>query len=208
MSPRPAVFVDRDGIINELRPDPVTGELEAPLAVSDVALIEKAPRATASLEAAGFILVGVTNQPSAAKGKITLEQQDAIHARVIQLLADAGVRLSKWMICPHHPEGIVSELSLDCECRKPRPGMLLSAARDLDIDLAASWMIGDSDSDIEAGLAVGTRTILVGKESSPKRRHPERASFVADDIESASTHILHANAHSGRDCRSGGRPGK
>ncbi|HUY05694.1 MAG TPA: HAD family hydrolase [Acidimicrobiales bacterium] len=166
-----AVFLDRDGIINVLWTDPRTGQPGSPLDVESVRLQGEIAREIIRFREAGYLLVGVTNQPSAAKGRISMVQQDAIHERVLDLLSAEGVALDAWKICPHHPDGIVKELALSCSCRKPKPGMLIDAAREFNINIASSWMIGDSDSDVEAGRAAGTRTILIGAPTSLKRSH-------------------------------------
>lgn len=185
-----AVFLDRDGIINALCPDPLTGQQESPLDLKDVKLINGISREIYRLGEAGYLLVGVTNQPSAAKGRITLELQDAIHTRVLALLAADGVVLDTWKICPHHPDGTVKDLTIICTCRKPKPGMLVEAAKELGIDLASSWMIGDSDSDAEAGRAAGTRTVRIGAHGTHKRSHTVPATFSCASLEEAVETIL------------------
>lgn len=189
VSGSPAVFLDRDGVLNELVPDPVSGAWESPLKVEDVRLIAGAAEAARALAAAGFALVCVSNQPAAAKGKVTVERLGAVHARVVELLAQAGVHLETSRLCLHHPDGVVSELSGPCACRKPAPGMLLDAARALKLDLGACWMVGDTDADIAAGQAAGCRTVLVehpgsagkrlGKASHPDLTAPNLAHGVA-----------------------------
>jgi D-glycero-D-manno-heptose 1,7-bisphosphate phosphatase len=126
-----AVFVDRDGVINDLVPDPGTGRPESPLRVADVRLIAGAAGALRLLADAGWRLVGVSNQPSAAKGYIPLQELHAIQARVVALLAAEEVRFDDFRLCLHHPEGTVPGLSGPCDCRKPAPGMLLAAAGEL-----------------------------------------------------------------------------
>jgi D-glycero-D-manno-heptose 1,7-bisphosphate phosphatase len=168
-----AVFVDRDGIINELVPDPGSGSPESPLRVNDVALIDGAAAALMTLEAAGWRLVGVSNQPSAAKGLVSLDELQAIQARVLELLSQQGVSFDDFRLCLHHPEGVVPGLSGPCDCRKPAPGMLLAAAADLNLDLAACWMVGDTDTDITAGSAAGCRTILVQHPGSVHKRRQD-----------------------------------
>lgn len=186
-----AVFVDRDGVINELVPDPVSGRLESPLRVSDVRLVPGAPAALRGLTEAGWRLVGVSNQPSAAKGLTALTDLHAIQARVLELLAREGARFDDFRLCLHHPEGVVPELARPCDCRKPAPGMLLDAARDLDIDLTRSWMIGDTDSDVLAGAAAGCRTILIEHGASAhKREGSVRADAVSPDLRSAAALLL------------------
>lgn len=188
-----AVFVDRDGVINELVPDPDTGRPESPLHVADVRLIARAAGALRLLGGAGWRLVGVSNQPAAAKGTISLDELHAIQARVVALLAAEDVRFDDFRLCLHHPEGTVPELSGPCDCRKPAPGMLLDAARGLGIDLARSWMVGDTDGDVEAGRAAGCRTILVEHpDSAHKRTAQLRPDAVVTDLTAAARIILGA----------------
>jgi D-glycero-D-manno-heptose 1,7-bisphosphate phosphatase len=167
---RPAAFLDRDGVLNDAVPDPVSGALESPLAVEDVRLLPRAVEAARELAQAGYALVCVSNQPAAAKGKTTLARLQAVHERVVELLEAEGVQLEASRLCPHHPEGIVGELSGPCTCRKPAPGMLLDVAAALAIDLGASWMLGDTDADVQAGRAAGCRTVLIEYPGSAHKR--------------------------------------
>ena len=167
---RRAAFIDRDGTIDELVPDPVSGKPEGPIHAHDVALIPGVAAALRDLSEAGWLLIGVSNQPAAAKAKASLEELAEVQARVLELLAAEGVRFDDFRLCMHHPAGVVPELTLDCDCRKPAPGMLLEAAGPLSVDLEESWMIGDTDSDVEAGRAAGCRTVLVEHEPSEHKR--------------------------------------
>jgi histidinol-phosphate phosphatase family protein len=167
---RPAVFLDRDGVLNDGVPDPDTGELESPLRPRDVRLRPGAAAAARALAGAGYALVCVSNQPAAAKGKTTVPELQVVHERVLELLAREGVRLDASYLCHHHPQGRVPELSGPCACRKPAPGMLLAAARDLGLRLGASWMVGDTDADMAAGGAAGCRTVLVEYPGSAHKR--------------------------------------
>lgn len=168
---RAAVFLDRDGVLNELVPDPVSGVPESPLRVEDVRLVPGAAAAALRLQQMGFALVCVSNQPAAAKGKVSSTRLLAVHDRVLQLLdEEQGVKLLASRICMHHEDGIVPQLAGPCECRKPAPGMLLDAARSLDIDLARSWMVGDTDADVEAGKTAGCATLLVTHQGSVHKR--------------------------------------
>jgi D-glycero-D-manno-heptose 1,7-bisphosphate phosphatase len=192
-SDRAAVFVDRDGVINELVPDPVSGRPESPLRVDDVRLIPGAAAALRALADAGWCLVGVSNQPSAAKGTISLTELHAIQARVVGLLAVEGARFDDFRLCLHHPEGVVKELTGECDCRKPAPGMLLAAAADLGLDLGRSWMVGDTDGDVQAGHAAGCRTILVEHRHSAHKRTAELSpNAVVTDLMAAAGIILAA----------------
>jgi D-glycero-D-manno-heptose 1,7-bisphosphate phosphatase len=170
---RAAVFLDRDGVIVDLVPDPLTGTDESPYTPRDVRLLPDVPEALRALRDAGYVLVGVSNQPAAAKGNVPLEQLHAVHERTADLLAAAGVELDDWRYCFHHPDGTVLELTGPCDCRKPAPGMLLAAAEDLGIDLGRSWMVGDSDSDVIAGARAGCRTALIEHPGSTHRRGGE-----------------------------------
>jgi D-glycero-D-manno-heptose 1,7-bisphosphate phosphatase len=157
-------------VLNEGVPDPVSGELESPLQAGDVRLLAGAAEAAGRLAAAGYALVCVTNQPAAAKGKTTLEGLRAVHERVVELLAREGVELAASYLCLHHPEGVVPELAGRCDCRKPAPGMLLDAAEALELALNDSWMLGDTDSDVQAGQSAGCRTVLIGYPGSAHKR--------------------------------------
>lgn len=186
-----AAFVDRDGTINELVPDARTGQPESPLCVEDVALIPGSASALRWLAAAGWLLVGVSNQPAAAKGAVPPEQLAEVQERVLELLAAEGARLDGFRICPHHPDALVPELAGPCDCRKPAPGMLIDAARELDIDLKRSWMIGDTDTDVLAGAAAGCRTVLIEQEGSGhKRKGTAEPDAVMPDLQAAAALLL------------------
>jgi D-glycero-D-manno-heptose 1,7-bisphosphate phosphatase len=166
----PAAFLDRDGVINEGVRDPDTSMRESPLRVEDVHLLPGVVPALRALASAGYALVCVTNQPAAAKGKLSLRELRAIHERVLELLEREGIRLDASRLCPHHPDGVVHKLSGPCSCRKPASGMLLDAARVLELDVSRSWMLGDTDSDVIAGTAAGCRTALIEYPGSAHKR--------------------------------------
>jgi D-glycero-D-manno-heptose 1,7-bisphosphate phosphatase len=193
---RAAAFLDRDGTLNEFVPDPVSGLPESPLRVADVRLIDGAAAAARELAQAGFVLVCVSNQPAAAKGKVSLEQLLAVHERVLELLREEGVNFDAFRLCLHHPEGVVPELSGPCECRKPAPGMLLDAAEELGLDLASSWMLGDTDSDVVAGHAAGCRTVLIEHPGSAHKRVAELSpDVVASNLADGVAELLKQGSH-------------
>lgn len=167
---RAAVFLDRDGVLNELVADRVSGLPESPLSVADVRLVPGAAAGAARLARMGLVLVCVSNQPAAAKGLVSVAQLVAVHERVVELLCEQGVRLAASHLCMHHEHGVVPELSGPCDCRKPAPGMLLEEARALAIDLDVSWMVGDTDADIAAGRAAGCMTLLIRHPGSVHKR--------------------------------------
>ncbi len=187
---RKAAFLDRDGVLNELRPDSVSGAPESPLRAQDVALIPGAAEAAARLRSVGFALFVVSNQPAAAKGSVSLEQLEDVHARVLELMAAAGAPIEDSRLCFHHPLGVVPELAGPCGCRKPEPGMLLDLAAEFDLDLASSWMIGDTDTDVAAGHAAGCRTILIEHAPSAHKRSGRAApDLTADNLLDASERL-------------------
>jgi D-glycero-D-manno-heptose 1,7-bisphosphate phosphatase len=191
VSGRPAAFLDRDGTLNEFVPDPASGLPESPLRVADVRLIEGSAAAARQLAQAGFALVCVSNQPAAAKGKISVARLLAVHERVLELLGEQGVQLDASRLCLHHPEGVVPELSGPCDCRKPAPGLLLDAAEELGLDLAGSWMLGDTDSDVVAGHAAGCRAVLIEHPgSSHKRVAAASPELVASSLADAVAQLL------------------
>ena len=188
---RPAVFFDRDGVVNELVRDPLSRLPESPLDPGDVQLVPGAASALCRLRNAGYLLVAVSNQPAAAKGVVTLERLRAVQQRVLDLLRREGVVPDAIRCCFHHPEATVPELRQACRCRKPAPGMLLDAAAELDVDLPASWMIGDTDGDVAAGAAAGCRTVLIAAPGSGhKRSGTAHADVQALDVTSAVEAIL------------------
>lgn len=150
---RPAVFLDRDGTINVEKHfliDPAAFEF-----------IPGVPQALKRLQDAGYLLVVVTNQSGVARGYFGLDQVRLLHDHMETLLKKYGVELAGIYICPHHPTEGIGEFLKDCDCRKGKPGMLLQAAQELGIDLQRSYMVGDKDADLEAGINAGCRSLLV-----------------------------------------------
>jgi len=182
---RRTVFLDRDGVLNELVPDPRSGNCESPEDPRDVALLPGAADAVRRLRAEGYLVMVVSNQPGAAKGQTSREAVDAVHGAVVAALAADGATVDAWRYCFHHPDAGDA-----CGCRKPEPGLLLDAARELDIDLGASWMIGDSDTDVEAGRRAGVRTVLVLNPRSAHRRGRQAADLTVATLGEAADGIL------------------
>jgi D-glycero-D-manno-heptose 1,7-bisphosphate phosphatase len=173
-----AVFLDRDGVINDPVMDPVDGRPESPLRAEDVVLAPGAVQGLKALAETGLALVVVSNQPAAAKGKATADDLRAVHERVVALLGAEGVAIADWRYCFDHPDAL-DPARRDCACRKPRPGMLQDAAREHGLDLARSFIVGDTDADVGAGRAVGATTVLV---EHPGTAHRRSEGLTADAV--------------------------
>jgi D-glycero-D-manno-heptose 1,7-bisphosphate phosphatase len=147
------VFLDRDGTINV--------EKDYLYLPEDFELIPGAAQAIRMLHEAGFLVVVVTNQSGIGRGYYDEDALVRLHRHMDDLLSREGARVDAYYFCPHHPEAGEGGYRIDCDCRKPLPGMLFRAAADLNIDLASSYIIGDKMADVEAGLRAGCRSILV-----------------------------------------------
>lgn len=156
-----AIFLDRDGTINKY-----VGFLRN---TDEFELLPGVAEAIKKINESGYLAIVVTNQPVIARGEVTVPELQEIHNKMETLLGTEGAYLDAIYYCPHHPhkgyEGEIPELKIDCECRKPKPGMLFTAAEDFNIDLSQSWMIGDGENDVKAGKAAGCRTALIGTEN-------------------------------------------
>jgi len=150
-----ALFLDRDGTI--------TVDKGFVHKKEDLELLPGVAEAIRLANEHGFMVVVVTNQSGVARGYFTEEDVQTFNAYLAQILAEQGARIDAFYYCPHHPEAPVETYRKACSCRKPRPGLLLQAAQELDIDLSQSWMVGDSPRDVEAGKRAGCKTILLEK---------------------------------------------
>jgi D-glycero-D-manno-heptose 1,7-bisphosphate phosphatase len=157
-----AVFLDRDGVLVE--------DVDVVTHGDDLRLLPGVPMALNRLRDHGFKLVVVTNQPIVARGLVTERDVATIHEFLASLIRDAGGPLLEcFYFCPHHPKATLPAYRQDCDCRKPRAGLLRRAAIELGIDLSASYLVGDRITDVIAGASVGCRTVLVqtGKHLAP-----------------------------------------
>lgn len=173
-----AVFLDRDGTINQY-----VGFLRD---IDEFVLLPGAAEAIRKINDSGYLAIVVTNQPVIARGEVTLQQLRQIHNKMETLLGREGAYLDGIYFCPHHPHkgylGEVPELKFDCECRKPKVGMLLKAAQDFHIDLHASFMVGDSLSDVQCGLNGGCIPVLLTQENSEYEHYGSLLDFVNNRI--------------------------
>jgi len=179
-SGRPALFMDRDGcLIEEM------GYINHP---SRVRVLPRTPEAIARLNAAGIAAVMATNQAGIARGYFSNETLAAVNAELERQLGALGARLDALYVCTHHPTAGEPPYRETCECRKPKPGLLLRAAAELGLDLSRSIMVGDKPSDVEAGQAAGAATVLVltgyGRGEWEYRRHEwtVKPDHVAEDL--------------------------
>jgi D-glycero-D-manno-heptose 1,7-bisphosphate phosphatase len=155
-----AIFLDRDDTLIE-----DSGYINHP---DQVKLLDGVPEALIELRELGYKLIVASNQSAVARGIITEKVLAQIHDRLQQLLAEKGASIDRIYYCPYHPEGAVAKYRQESDWRKPKPGMLLAAAKEMDIDLRESWMIGNSDRDIEAGARAGCKTIRIDQPERDK----------------------------------------
>lgn len=153
-----AIFLDRDGTINKY-----VGFLTD---INEFELLDGVTEAIKMINESGYLAIVVTNQPVIARGEVSVEELQEIHNKMETLLGQAGAYIDDIFYCPHHPhkgyDGERPEYKIECECRKPKPGMLFAAAEKYNIDLSESWMIGDGENDIEAGKNAGCKVCAVG----------------------------------------------
>lgn len=177
-----AVFMDRDGTINE--------EVSFLSRMEQLRLYPQTCEAIRLINRSGMKAVVVTNQSGIARGYFTEDFVRTVHDRINELLAAEGARIDGFYVCPHHPVYGQGLYKKDCECRKPRPGLLLQAAREMNIDLARSYMVGDMLRDVETGKKVGAKGILVCTGYGPNIVRTDMPAFVAEDILEAVQWIL------------------
>ena len=196
--PSKSVQIDRDGVINQMVYYADPGVVDSPFTPKQFELVEGIGPALRAMRAAGYRLVLISNQPSVAKKHLTMATFRKIQAKMHRLLAAEGVKLDGEYYCFHHPQAKLAKYRVVCDCRKPKPGTSLQSARDLELDLAGSFMIGDGLYDVGAGKAAGCRTILVANLNALLSRkmdemgvHPD---FVARNVAEAADIVKRASA--------------
>jgi len=157
-----AIFLDRDGVINEIAHFPELGLLDSPLNAKQFKLLPGVAEAITALNRLDLKVIVVSNQPAIAKGKMTMKAFEEIRRKMKKELEKKGARVDGEYYCFHHPLAKVQRYRTTCDCRKPKPGLFLKAAKDYRLDLQRSYVVGDSVTDVKAGKAVGSRTILIG----------------------------------------------
>lgn len=180
-----AVFIDKDGTLIENIPFNVD--------TNKVRFTHGAVEALAQLKQFGFLLILVSNQSGVARGLFTEEALHRLQDGLQKKLASEGVPIDGFFFCPHHPEGKLPAYAMECECRKPKPGMILAAAKQYNVELSRSWMIGDILDDIEAGNKAGCKTILIdnGNETLWKFSEYRLPGAIVTDLLQAAKRIIY-----------------
>jgi len=181
-----AVFLDRDGVINAAIQTAVG--LDSPRHRREFEMLPRVGPAIRTLNALGMPVVVVSNQPGPAKGKFGVDELEAMTALMKAQLEESDARVDGVYYCLHHPDAVVGAYRVTCNCRKPKPGLLVQASSELGLDLRSSYMVGDQSRDMLAGKAVGCKTILVG--AAPDADAVTHADHVQRDLPSAVTLIL------------------
>lgn len=185
-----AVFLDRDGCLNDLVFYPPTGDYEAPYALNEIVMLPNAIESACRLYEAGFLLFVVSNQASYAKGKTSLEIIKVVSNKIEENLQNGGAKITRAYYCYHHPKGTVPEVSITCGCRKPGTDSLVHAHDHYGVDFSKSWMVGDLDTDVECGQRVGCRTVLILNPLSSSRRGSSVPTMKASSLKEAVDKIL------------------
>jgi len=157
-----AIFLDRDGTLNEMVYDSNHGIFDSPMIPGQVKIKPGTVDFVRGVKALGYKVIIVTNQPGIAKGTLTFSDLDKINDKIVESIGKEFI--DDLIVCPHHPKGLLnkdSEYIMECDCRKPKPGMIIRAAGKHSIDLSKSWMIGDGITDVQAGIAAGCKTMLI-----------------------------------------------
>lgn len=179
-----AIFIDKDGTLIPDIPYNVNPSL--------ITLANTAIPALKLLQKQNYLLIVISNQSGVARGYFKEEALQNVSDAISNLLGKEGIRIDGFYYCPHHKDGTVKEYTIDCDCRKPKPGLLLKAIKDFDIDAQQSWMIGDILNDVEAGKAAGCRTVLLknGNETEWLMNEKRKPNFVVENLLKAAQIIV------------------
>src|SRR5262245_3502520 len=183
-APLAAAFLDKDGtLIHDVPYNVDPNRIE---------LMPGAAEGASRLVEAGYAIIVVSNQSGVARGLFAEAAIADVERRIRELLAGYGVPLAGFYYCPHHPQGRVARYSIPCNCRKPKPGMILRAARELSLDLSRSWLIGDILDDVEAGHRAGCQTVFLdnGHETLWQWNSVRRPDVIVDDLSAAAKVIV------------------
>lgn len=203
---RQAVFLDRDGVINEICCNEDTGQLDSPLQVDELTIMPQVGEAIKNFKKAGFYVFVVTNQPAAAKGKTTLGELYCMNHMMVDRLEMSGSYIDDVAMCPHHPKGSTQAterfLIHPCKCRKPETGLIDGIVGKYAIDINHSWMVGDSYTDIQAGRKAGLRTAFIGdyKCDVCARLQYDKPDVIAANLYDAAMQILSKGGNTSESC--------
>ena len=187
-----ALFLDRDGVVDDLVFYRDTGAWESPRALHELRMRTASFEPLREAHRAGWLIFLITNQPSYAKGKCPLEDLRNVHERVLEELRNGGVTITDSYVCYHHPESTIDGYGR-CECRKPSPFFIREAARTHAIELRESWMVGDQDTDVVTGINAGCRTALLKYEHSGSKRGSVRPDITCSDLAELVHYIVHGS---------------
>jgi len=172
--------LDRDGVINDLVYDEEEGKVSSPFAARELRVFPYVGSAVRQFKEMGFKVIVISNQPGVAKRQFTLSELDKMNRKVRKALSASGTSFDGEYYCLHHPSSLVAKYRLECGCRKPKPGMLLEAADEHDIDLSRSYFIGDALVDVKAGKRAGCNTVMVGSMTSHLAEFMRREDAIPD----------------------------
>ncbi len=156
-----AVFLDRDGVLNDLVYNDEEGQISSPSSARQMRVFPFVAESVKALQGLGYKVIVISNQPGVAKRQFSLAELNRMNAKLRKALSDRGVNFDGEYYCLHHPEALVKRYRVVCDCRKPKPGLLFRAAEDFNLDLADSFMVGDGFVDVKAGRSAGCMTVLV-----------------------------------------------
>jgi D-glycero-D-manno-heptose 1,7-bisphosphate phosphatase len=185
-----AIFLDRDGVLNPLVYNPLTQAYESPNFPHEFSVYTYAVGALRTLQLHGYTLIVVSNQPSYAKGKTSFENLQSIAVDFETYFSNHGITFTQVNYCYHHPDAILPELRVQCECRKPNTLHVERARQKFNLDLSQSYFIGDQDSDIDCGKRMGLKTISILNPHSVSKRGQIKADYEAENLEQALSHIM------------------
>lgn len=179
-----AIFLDKDGTLIEDIPYNVNPDL--------IRLTSGAVEGLKKLKTKGYLLIVISNQSGIAHGYFQKDAIEQVKGKLTEILGVSEISLDGFFYCPHHPQGVVTSYTMSCNCRKPKPGMLLHAAKDYNINLSQSWMVGDILNDVEAGNNAGCKTILInnGNETEWEINDKRKPTTIVRDLNEAATFIL------------------
>jgi len=174
-----AVFLDRDGVLNELvyYKD---GHVGSPITARQLVVYPRAAESINKIHSAGYEAIVISNQPGVAKKQFSNAELLRMNGKIKRALSKEGAFLDGEYYCLHHPRALIKKYRVDCDCRKPKPGLILRAAKERDLDLAKSFFVGDALTDVQAGKAAGCKTVLIGQMTDLLNRMMEKHNAVPD----------------------------